>query len=234
MKYLRMLQLALIIVVFCPAAGRTQNLTGTMAGTTFNLVVPNGFCVTDPANSEDRAFVNYILKALENAQNKFITVVADCRQLQAHRAVTSKPIYDYMTYYFPTASENVNLSGDLQANRKQLCDELRQQTDAALADVPRLVEKTAREMKTSSSVSSTKYLGVLAADPHGCYAGLLVGAGDGKGNVTLIYVIIIRTVIHGKDLWMAAYSKYGTNEDQTRVLQLAQTTAAALDAKNPE
>ncbi|HEV3394539.1 MAG TPA: hypothetical protein VG100_00255 [Xanthobacteraceae bacterium] len=234
MKYLRMLQLLLAALVWCPVAGYAQNLVGTIGGTSVNLVAPSGYCVTNPANSADRAFVNYLSKLLENSKNKLIRVVIDCGELQARRADGAKPIYDYVTFYFPVAGENNTLNGDTQANRKALCDELRQQTDAALTDVPQIVEKTAREMKTNASVSNTKYLGVLDADPHGCYGGLLVSVAGGKGNVTVIYVIVVRTVMHGKDLWLGVYSKYGSAADSNKSLQLAKTMAAALDAKNPE
>jgi hypothetical protein len=234
MKHMRRLSFALAALVYSSLAAHGQEITGTMGDTTFNLAVPSGYCVSDPRNPADAQFVNYLAKLLENAKNKLIRTVIDCRELRARRADASKPIYDYLNYYFPAASENTKLSGDTQENRKTLCDELRQQSDATLEDVPQIVEKTAREMKMTGGINSTKYLGVLAADPHGCYAGLLVGVRDGKGNVTLIYTIVVRTAIHGKDLWMASYSRYGTNADSAHALQLAQTTAADLDAKNPE
>jgi hypothetical protein len=234
MKYLRMLSFALAALIYGSPAVHGQDITGAMGDTTFNLVVPSGFCVSDPRNSADTKFVSYLAKLLENSKNKLIRTLIDCRQLQARRADASKAIFDYLNYYFPVASENTKLNGDTQATRKQLCDELREQNDATLEDVPQIVEKTAREMKTQGGVNSTKYLGVLAADAHACYAGLLVSVRDGKGNVTLIYTIVARTALRHKDLWMALYSRYGTNADSARSLQFAQTTAAELDARNPE
>jgi hypothetical protein len=233
MKYLRMFRFTIAPLVCCSAAAYGQDITGTMGDTTFNLAVPSGYCLPDMRNSADAKFVNFLAKLLENTNNKLIDVVADCREIQGRRRNASQPIYDYMTYYFPTASENTKLNSDA-ASRKALCDEMREQTDATLDDVPQIVEKTAREMKMQGGINSTKYLGVLAEDAHGCYAGLLVGTRDGKGNVTLIYTIVVRALVRGKDLWMAVYSRYGTNADSARSLQLAQTMAAEVAARNPE
>ena len=234
MKYLRMLQFALAAFVFCPVAAHAQSLVGSMGGVNLNLVVPRGYCIPDPDNSADAAFVEFLAKLMENSKNHLMRVVVNCRELQARRSDAKKPIHEYVQFYFPMASEKVTLTGDPETLRKDSCDALRQQDDAALSDVPQITEKTAREMKRNGSVSSTKYLGVLDADAHGCYAGILVGVKDGNGNVTLIYTLAVRTVTHRKDLWIAVYSKYGTAADSTRWLKFAQTTAAALAAMNPD
>jgi hypothetical protein len=157
----------------------------------------------------------------------------DCGELQARRADSSISIYNYITYYFVTSTKDTAV-GDMQAARTKLCDDFRQQTDEALRDVPNLVEKTAREMKVKGSVNNTKYLGVLAEDPHGCYAALLINRVEGNGVATLMYSVVLGAVIRHKQLFMAFYSKYGSAQETAKALRLAKTTAAALDAKNPE
>ena len=110
---------------------------------------------------------------------------------------------------------------------------MRKQGDASLGDVPSLVAKTARELKQTVSVNSTKVLGVLAEDAHGCYVGVLVGIDDGKGLSLLMNATVTATVIRNKGLFVSLYSQYVDPEASAKSLQLAKTTAASLDMKNP-
>lgn len=205
-----------------------------MGGTSFNLVVPQGYCEPNRSNSGERVFADYIDKAMENSKSRVMRTIARCTELQARRANSSANIFDYIVYYFPQSVENTTLQGNRQANRKDVCDDLRHQTDDAVKDVPDIVEKTAREMRVQTAVKSIQYLGVLDEDSHGCYAALLSRNADGKGNVYVMYVMVVRTVIHGKDLWAAVYSQYGSGAANSATLQLAKTTAAQLDQKNPD
>jgi hypothetical protein len=228
--------LCLVLLTFAawPQPGHAQNLTGKMGETTFNLFVPQGYCEPNRSSSGERVFADYIDKAMENAKSRVMRSIARCAELQARRANSSANIFDYIVYYFPQSMENTTLQGDRQANRKDECDDLRHQTDDAVKDVPDIVEKTAREMKIKTSVKSIQYLGVLDEDSHGCYAALLSRNADSKGTVYVMYVIVARTVIHGKDVWTAVYSQYGSGAANTATLQLAKTTTAQLDQKNPE
>ena len=234
MTYRTILCLALLTFTAWPLAGRAQDLTGKMGQTSFNLFMPEGFCAPEGANSGERVFVDYINKAMENAGSQVIRIIASCSELKARRANSSSNIFDYLVYYFPRSVENTTLDGDRAANRKTECDDLRRQTDEAIKDVPEISERTAREMKIKGSVKNIQYLGVLDEDPHGCYGALLSRNVDGKGNVYVVYVVVVRTVIHGKDLWVGVYSQYGSAAANLRTLQLAKSTAAQLDQKNPE
>ena len=234
MAFRTILCIALLAFAAWPQPGHAQNLTGKMGETSFNLFVPQGYCEPNRSSSGERVFADYIDKAMENAKSRVMRSIASCAELQARRANSSSNIFDYIVYYFPQAVENTTLSGDRQANRKDACEDLRHQTDDAVKDVPDVVERTAREMRVKTSVKSIQYLGVLDEDQHGCYAALLSRNADSKGNVYVMYVLVVRTVIHGKDLWVAVYSQYGSGAANTATLELAKTTAAQLDQKNPE
>lgn len=234
MTFRTILCLGLLTFVAWPLPGRAQNLTGTMGQTSFNLSVPQGYCTPERSSSGERVFADYITKAMENSKSKVIRILASCAELQARRANSSTNIFDYMVYYFPQSVENTTLDGDRAANRKTECDDLRHQTDDAIKDVPEISERTAREMKIKGTVKNIQYLGVLDEDPHGCYAALMSRNVDGKGNVYVIYVLVVRTVIHRKDLWVGVYSQYGSAAANLRTLQLAKDTAAQLDQKNPD
>ena len=228
--------LCLALLTFAASAqpGHAQNLTGRMGQASFNLFVPQGYCEPNRSSSGERVFADYIDKAMENAKSKVMRSIASCAELQARRANSSSNIFDYIVYYFPQAMEDTTLKGDRQANRKDACEDLRRQTDDDVKDVPEIVERTAREMRVKTAVKSIQYLGVLDEDPHGCYAALLSRNVDGKGTVYVMYVLVVRTVIHGKDVWVAVYSQYGSGAANTATLELAKTTAAQLDQKNPE
>lgn len=224
----------LLTVAAWPSASRAEDLTGKMGEASFNLAMPQDYCVPERASAGERVFVDYINKAMENAGSKVMRIVANCSELQARHDNSSTNIFDYVVYYFPRSVENTTLQGDRAANRKTECDDLRQQTDEAIKDVPQISERTAREMKIKGSVKNIQYLGVLDEDQHGCYGALLSRNVDGKGNVYVVYVVVLRTVLHGKDLWVGVYSQYGSAAASLRTLQLAKTTAAQLDQENPE
>lgn len=228
--------LCLVLLTFAawPRPGHAENLTGKVGQASFNLDVPQGYCEPNRSSSGERVFADYVNKAMENAGSRVIRIVASCSELKARRANSSSNIFDYVVYYFPRSVENTTLNGDRAANRKTECDDLRQQTDEAIKDVPEISERTAREMKLKGSVKNIQYLGVLDEDAHGCYGGLLSRNDDGRGNVYVVYIVVLRTVLHGKDLWVGVYSQYGSAAANLRTLQLAKTTAAQLDQKNPE
>jgi hypothetical protein len=234
MTFRTMLYFVLLTFAAWPQPGQAQNLTGQMGQTSFNFFVPQGYCEPNRSSSGERVFVDYINKAMENAGSKVMRIIASCAELQARRANSASNIFDYIVYYFPQSVEDVTLDGNRQANRKAECDDLRRQTDEAIKDVPDIVQRTARDMKVKTAVKSIQYLGVLDEDSHGCYAALLSRNVDGKGSIYVVYVLVVRTVIHGKDLWVGVYSQYGSGAANTATLQLAKTTAAQLDQKNPE
>jgi hypothetical protein len=234
MTFRTILCVALSMFAVWPSPGRAQDLTGKMGEASFNLAIPQAYCVPERASTGERVFVDYITKAMENAGSKVMRIAASCAELKARHDNSASNIFDYVVYYFPRSVENTTLKGDRAANRKAECDDLRQQTDAAIKDVPEISERTAREMKVKGSIKNIQYLGVLDEDSHGCYGGLLSRNADAKGNIYVVYVVVLRTVLHGKDLWVGVYSQYGSGAANLRTLQLAKTTAAQLDQKNPE
>jgi hypothetical protein len=234
MTFRTILCVALLTLTASAQPGHAQNLTGKMGEASFNLFVPQGYCEPTRSSSGERVFADYIDKAMENAGSQVMRIVASCAELKARQENSSANIFDYVVYYFPRSVENTTLNGDRAANRKTECDDLRKQTDEAIKDVPEISERTAREMKVKGSVKNIQYLGVLDEDPHGCYGGLLSRNVDGAGHVYVVYVVVVRTVLHGKDFWVGVYSQYGSAAANLRTLQLAKTTAAQLDQKNPE
>jgi hypothetical protein len=234
MKNPTLLCLPVAALLSWPMPGAAQNLVGQIGQAGINLVVPQGYCVADRAQAGVRFFVDYMSKALENSGDKLLQVIANCAELRARGANANASISNYMSYYFVQSEENIALDGDRQARRQAACDDLRAQTDEAVKDTPEISERTAREMKAKGSVKSSQYLGVLDADAHGCYGALLSRIDNGKGTISLQYVMLVRTVIHGKDLWVALYSEYGGPAANAKALQLAKTTAAPLDQKNLE
>lgn len=234
MTFRTILWLLLVTFAAWPQRGHAQSLTGRIGQTSFNLVVPQGYCEPTRSSSGERVFADYINKAMENAGSKVMRIIASCAELQERRANSSADIFDYMVYYFPRSVEDVTLDGNRTDNRKAECDDLRGQTDEAIKDVPDIVERTARDMKVKTAVKSIQYLGVLDEDPHGCYAALLSRNVDSKGNIHVVYVIVVRTVIHAKDFWIGVYSQYGSGAANTATLELAKRTAAQLDQKNPD
>jgi len=233
MKHLRLMALAGVGLICCLAAAYAGSLKRTVGGKDIDLTIPSGYCLPDLGNSGEAFFANFTTKLVNNSGNTVVQIMADCGELRRRHANASAPIYDYAVYYYPTAVENTAVTGDRQAERQSLCEQMGQVRDADLSDVPQNVAKSAEEMKANVSVSGTKNLGVLAADAHGCYSGALVNAKTGE-STTLISAVIVATVVHGKYLFLSVYSKYENAKASAAALELAKTTAAALDVKNPD
>ena len=234
MRHLRLPTLAWAGLIWCLAGAHAEdNVKETVGGKSIDLAIPSGYCLPDFGNSGEAFFANFTTKLMNNSGNTVVKIMADCGELRRRHANASAPIYDYAVYYYPTAVENTVVTGDRQAERQSLCEQMGQVRDADLSDVPQNVAKSAEEMKTNVSVSGTKNLGVLAADAHGCYSGVLVNAKTGE-STTLISAVIVATVVHSKYLFLSVYSKYENAKASAAALELAKTTAATLDAKNPD
>jgi hypothetical protein len=234
MKHRTFACLPVVALLWWSMPAESQNLVGEMGEARFNLFMPQGYCMPDRSNSNERFFADYLTKALGNAGNKVMRIMADCAELKARRANAQARIIHYMVYYFVASEENTKLEGAREATRKAGCDDLRAQTDDTIKDTPEISERTAREMKSTGSVKSAQYLGVQAEDDHGCYGAILTRVDGGNGNVFVLYVIVLRSVIHAKDVWASFYSDYAGPAANAKALQFAKTTAAALDQKNPE
>ena len=96
MTFRTILCVALLAFAGWPTPGHAQELTGKMGQTSFNLFVPQGFCVPESAGSGKSVFVDYINKAMANAGSKVIRIVANCSELKARRANSSSNIFDYL------------------------------------------------------------------------------------------------------------------------------------------
>jgi hypothetical protein len=224
----------LVALTCCSVTADAEGLVGRIAGKSLDLVTPDGFCALDLSNSADSDFFNTLSRLLENSGNRLMQAVVNCDQLrERRRSRGSTRIYDYLVYYYVISTENQVLDGDRQARRKAVCDDLRQQGDASVADAPKIVERTAVELKKNMAVGNVKVIGVLAEDTHGCFLGLLANYVD-KGGSFLMNITLSGTVIRSKQVYFSLYSKYVSSEISKTSLGLAQTTAAAFDSKNPE
>jgi hypothetical protein len=225
MIHVRLLILALSTLALCPPQAQAQTPLTSFKGKSFDLPTPAGFCVPD----SDNAFAKRITALLKNSGNVAVKIAADCKQLQAN-----KTIYDYIAYYYPTQTEAEVLDGDIQARRKAICDELRAEQQGELSGVKESIARAAKELKQNLARSdSTKYLGVLADDAHGCYAGILSSINTGSDHF-LMNVNVLTTVIHGRRFFVALYSKHVDAAQSEKMLLREETLAAELDAKNPE
>jgi hypothetical protein len=95
------------------------------------------------------------------------------------------------------------------------------------------VAKVAKEIKADVAINSTKYIGVLDEDEHGCYAGLLIGVQGADKKPLLMSSVVTSTVVHGKMIFLAVYNEYSNPEVITALLQNAKNTMLDLDRKNP-
>jgi hypothetical protein len=224
MIHLRLAIFAALVFAVCPRPADAQDQPVTFKGKSFELPMPADFCIPGAANG----FATRVKALLANSGNTTVKIGADCGELRAGHNQ-----YDFIVYYYPASTEDEVLDGNTQARRKAVCDELRAQNQSAVADVQSIVDKTARELKQKMATNDTKYLGVLAEDAHGCYAGLLSSNSLGSTRY-ILSVNLLGTVIHARRFYMSLYAEYKTPAQAEQMLARQQALAAELDAKNPE
>jgi hypothetical protein len=224
-RHLRLAILAFFVLALCPRPGHAQDALATFKGKTFDLPIPAGFCIAEPSNSLAVRFT----ALMKNSGATVVKVALDCGEL---RRGTKQ--YDYFGYYYPSRTEQEVLDGDTQVLRKAVCDALRGVTQAAVDDIPSIVAKTAKELKQKFDTNDSKYLGVLAEDAHGCYAGLLANIGSGTKDHYIMNTDMLGTVVHARQFYAGLYSEYASPAQSQKMLEIEEALAAELDAKNPD
>lgn len=224
-----LLSVALALQSFCAQA---ENASRNVGSSAYNFAIPAQFCVLSESNSRDLQFINVVKRLLEGANNKLILVTVDCARLKAYREGDNGNITRYAIYYIPTSLENSALPGEMQTLRQQLCQDMRKQGDATLSGVKDIVAKAAKDLNANIGINSTKYIGVVDEDSHGCYAALLIGVKGANGNL-LMSSIVTSTVIHSKPLFFAMYNEYSGPETTQEDVNRSKVVAADFDQANP-
>jgi hypothetical protein len=228
-KYL----LSAAMLLTLPALANAETATRTVGGASFNFAVPAQFCVLSENNPRDLQFINVVKRLLQGAKNKLILLTVECERLRTFRAGENGNILRYSMYYIPDNFESSTLPGDVPALRKELCIDMRKQGDATLSGVKDIVAQAAKDLNANIAVSSTKYIGVIDEDSHGCYAALLVGVKGADGKNILMSSIVTSTVVHSKPLFFAMYNEYRGPETTQEDVGRSKVMAADLDQANP-
>ncbi len=223
------IQLALAVQLI---SAHAESALRSVGGVSFDLAIPKGHCVLDESKTQDARFAHILRTLLKGANNTLIVASVECGRLARLRRGDNGNLTDYSTYYLPDSVLNTTLPGDTKANRKSLCNDMRKQGQSTLAGVKDIVARKAKELKADIAVSSTKYIGVVDEDDHGCYAALLVGVKGADGANILMSSIVTSTVVRSKVLFMAIYSHYVSPDTTREGVQLAKETAAELDISN--
>ncbi len=216
------------------ASACADSVRRSVGGIPFDLALPKGHCVLEDSNSHDAQFIKITSTLFEAAGKTLIVATARCDSRAKLRAGHASRLTNYAAYYVPAPWLNTTLNGHKAALRKEVCNEMRKQGQEAPPDLKDRVAKAAREMNTKIGVTSTKLIGVLDEDDHGCYTGLLIGTKDAGGKVTLVSSVVTSTVLHSKGLFLAYYNDYAGPETARTGVEASKATAAELDRTNPE
>jgi hypothetical protein len=210
-----------------------ESVTRTVGGKSFNFALPEGQCPLEDGNPYDANFIHTIGTLLKGARNTLIAAAMECERRAALRKGEVGNVFDYAAYYTPDIYAAKAPPGETQSMRKQICVQLRKQGDASLASVKDIVAAQAKELQADIAVTSTRYIGVLAEDQHGCYAGLLVGVKGADNKPILMSSIVTGTAVHSQPLFLAIYSEYKGPETTSAGVEAAKATMAELDRTNP-
>lgn len=232
MKIVKLLGLA-ILLIGQTAFAQAENASRKVGDADFNFAVPNGFCVAEEKNPRDAIFINVVRTLLKGANNTLIVLTVNCERLKTWRAGENGNILRYAMYYLPTNLETTTLPGETKQLRDDLCKDMRKQGDATLSGVKDIVANAAKELNANIAVNSTKYIGVVDEDDHGCYAALLVGVKGGDGKNILMSSVVTSTVVHGKPLFLAVYDEYKGPETTQEDVGRSKVVLADFDKANP-
>jgi tetratricopeptide (TPR) repeat protein len=213
---------------------RADSVVRSVGGTSIDFVAPNGFCIMEDDHPRDILFINTVSRLFEGADNKLILLTVACERRKTWRSGVAGSIVNYAAYYLPNNEEYSWHDAERQSLRKELCDDMRKQSDATLSNVPNIVADAAKDLKSKIAATSTKYIGVVDEDEHGCYTALLVGVKGDDGKDLLMFSLVTSTVIRGKILFSAIYHEYEGPDTTRRTLEEAKITSGAFDARNPK
>jgi hypothetical protein len=224
---------AVLLAVFLqPVFANADSVTRSAGSKNFEFAIPEGQCVLEDSNRADASFSKVIATLLKGAQNTLIVASAECSRRAALRRGEAQSITDYAAYYTPDQFINTTVPGKTETLRKQLCADMRKQGDATLAGVEDIVAEKAKELRADIAVTSTKYVGVMAEDAHGCYAALLIGVKGADGGALLMTSVVTSTVSHGKPLFLAIYRPYEGPRTIKAAVADAKATMAEFDTLN--
>ncbi len=224
---------AVISVVLNIGVANAAEVVRAVGTSQYNFVIPTGTCLMEDNNARDKLFINTVETLLNGAANKLIVLSVECARQRTWRNNVPGNILDYFMYYIPNNLVDRVFDGDTTKLRKDLCLDMRKQGDATLSGVKRIVADAAKELNANIAVTSTKYIGVVDEDEHGCYAALLIGVKGTDGKIILMSSLVTSTVVRGKPLFSALYHRYQGAQTTERSLQEAKLTAAAFDTRNP-
>jgi tetratricopeptide (TPR) repeat protein len=228
------LLLASLALASQAALAHADSVVRSVGGASIDFVAPDGFCVMEDDHPRDILFINVVSRLFEGANNKLILLTVACDRRKTWRSGVDGPILNYAAYYIPNSEEYSSHDGEIQSLRKLLCEDMRKQNDGTFSTVPDIVADAAKDLKSNIAVTSTKYIGVVDEDAHGCYAAILIGVKGDDGKPLLMLSLVTSTVMHGKNLFNAIYHEYIGPETTQRTLEEAKATAAAFDARNPK
>jgi hypothetical protein len=212
---------------------QAENTSRKVGDAEFNFAVPREFCVLDEKNSRDAVFINVVTTLLKGAKNKLIVLTVNCERLKTWRAGENGNILRYAMYYLPENLENTTLPGETKKLREDLCQDMRKQGDATLSGVKDIVANAAQELNANIAVSSTKYIGVVDEDEHGCYAALLVGVKGADGKNIIMSSVVTSTVVRGRAMFLAVYNEYKGPETTQEDVDRSRIVLSDFDRANP-
>jgi hypothetical protein len=232
MSNIRYFLVFFLAIVLHPTFVRAEFASRMVGSQRFDFVLPQGQCLLVDNNPHDAKFIHTVGTLFKGAQNTLIIATMECGLRAKLRRGESGNILDYAAYYTPDTYVEGTVPGDQAEARKSLCVDMRAQGDATLDGVKDIVAKAAKELRSNMAVSTTKYIGVMDEDEHGCYAALLVGVRGAGDKPILMSSVVTSTVSRSKPLFLAIYSEYKGPETTNAGVRAAQATLEEFDQKN--
>jgi hypothetical protein len=174
------------------ATSRVMAGQASMGDVSVNLPPPAGFCELSDRNESDARMLSIVGKLLTDSGNKLLSMAADCGQLAAWRSRRRQLLDDYSQYQTSLALLSQPPSETIQQTCATLRAEGNKIVSNEMPDLKARVEAALKKVK----LNQTTFIGVLAEEPRGCYAGLIqqihTEAGIDKTQLSLFAVTAVK------------------------------------------
>jgi hypothetical protein len=192
----RSLMIALSFFAMCWACCASDV---TIGAASVKLDPPSGYCEMDRSLSTDSRMFSVIDSMLKISGNRLLAASADCKELSDWRTGKRKLLDHLVQYQTLKSIEDSGISGTPESVVQQACKEMRSQGEQLVADTTRDAKKQAEKVLENIRVNEMKFLGVLAEDPLGCYAGILqkfrTDIGTEKTQVNLVATTVVKNKV---------------------------------------
>lgn len=228
-----MLRRAAVLLLACVPLG-VMAKEARIGPVAVSLPPPPGYCEMDAAQAADARMLATVNEMLGATGNRLVVASAECKQLKEWRKGKRASIDNLAQYQTLSSLEEGQLSAPPEIAVKELCSQMREQTEQLMDDVAGNLRDRAEKAMQNVKFEDTKFLGVIAQEPLACYGALLQKSKAETGAERAEATVFVTTVIKGKIVYSYLFAPYVSGDTVTAMLAQQKTNLARLHIANAD